>query len=201
MMLESTDFLRAATGGGGAVWEQQTMVIEVPNDKVGLLIGKAGSAIKELEQRSGARVKITPVSKWQGRSEPRPIQLTGTQQQLVWCKGLISKKVKVPVEQLASTQTFDVGAPVGQGWGGGAGGIIVNVPNESVGRVIGKQGSTIKQLQQQSGARIHIAKDCPAGSNMRPITVSGPPASVEQAKSLILQKASGVMPFFCFTPV
>ena len=72
----------------------------------------------------------------------------------------------------------------------------MNVANESVGLVIGKQGATIKQLEQQSGARIQIAKECPAGSNMRPITVSGPPASVEQAKSLILQKVSGVMPFF-----
>ena len=75
----------------------------------------------------------------------------------------------------------------------------MNVANESVGLVIGKQGATIKQLEQQSGARIQIAKECPAGSNMRPITVSGPPASVEQATSLILQKVSGVMPFF-FTP-
>ena len=71
----------------------------------------------------------------------------------------------------------------------------MNVANESVGLVIGKQGATIKQLEQQSGARIQIAKECPAGSNMRPITVSGPPASVEQAKSLILQKVSGVIFF------
>ena len=96
-------------------------MVEVPNDKVGLVIGKAGSTIKELEQRSGARVQITPDSKWQGRSEPRPIQLTGTQQQLDWCKGLISEKVNVPVEQLASTQTFEGGAPSGPGGGGGAG--------------------------------------------------------------------------------
>ncbi len=97
-------------------------MVEVPNDKVGLVIGKAGSTIKELEQRSGARVQLTPDSKWQGRSELRPIQLTGTQQQLDWCKGLISEKVNVPVEQLASTQTFDGGAPSGPGGGGGAGG-------------------------------------------------------------------------------
>ena len=73
----------AAPGAGG---ESSTIVVEVPNDKVGLVIGKAGSTIKELEGRSGARVQITPDSIWQGKAEPRPIQLSGTQQQLDWCK-------------------------------------------------------------------------------------------------------------------
>jgi len=72
------------------------------------------------------------------------------------------------------------------------GGLIVNVANDSVGLVIGKQGATIKMLEQQSGARIQIAKDCPAGTNMRPITLTGPGNSVEHAKSLILGKVSGV---------
>lgn len=37
-----------APAAGGV---SQTIVVEVPNDKVGLVIGKAGSTIKELEQR------------------------------------------------------------------------------------------------------------------------------------------------------
>ncbi len=65
--------------GAEGVWEKQTIVLEVPNDKVGLVIGKTDSTIKEMEQRSGARVQVTPDSNWQGRSELRPIQLTGTQ--------------------------------------------------------------------------------------------------------------------------
>jgi hypothetical protein len=74
--------------------------------------------------------------------------------------------------------------------------VIVNVPNESVGLVIGKQGATIKMLEGQSGARIQIAKECPPGNNMRPITVTGPPNCVEHAKQLILGKVSGVS-IFC----
>lgn len=46
-------------------------------------------------------------------------------------------------------------------------------------------------LEGQSGARIQIAKECPPGNNMRPITVTGPPNCVEHAKQLILGKVSG----------
>ena len=68
----------------------------------------------------------------------------------------------------------------------------MHVPNESVGLVIGKQGATIKMLEGTSGARVQIAKECPPGSNMRPITVTGQPHAVEHAKSLIMGKVSGV---------
>ena len=204
----------AAAGGSSS-----TIVIEVPNDKVGLVIGKAGATIKELEQRSGARVQITPDSLWQGKDMPRPIQRSGNEQQLEWCKGLISEKVSVPVSDLTSTQTFQgptggggggsssvaPGAGAGGGGGGGGGGtggayaepgpggsVVVHVPNESVGLVIGKQGATIKMLEGSSGARVQIAKECPPGSNMRPVTVTGQPYAVEHAKSLIMGKVSGV---------
>ena len=101
-------------GGGASAGATSSIVIEVPNDKVGLVIGKAGMTIKELEQRSGARVQITPDSLWQGKAEARPIQLSGTPQQLDWCKALVAEKVNVPVEQLASTQEFAGGPPTPQ---------------------------------------------------------------------------------------
>lgn len=31
---------------------------QVPNDRVGLLIGKGGNTIKELQNRSGARIQV-----------------------------------------------------------------------------------------------------------------------------------------------
>ena len=39
---------------------------------MGLVIGKGGCTIKELEQRAGARVHITPDSAWQVRRPPGP---------------------------------------------------------------------------------------------------------------------------------
>ena len=50
--------------------------------------------------------------------------------------------------------------------------MVVSIPDEMVGRVIGKGGSTIKELQDQSGAHIDIAKES-SGSGQRAVTISG----------------------------
>eukprot|EP00283_Hemiselmis_rufescens_P010805 CAMPEP_0173435968 /NCGR_PEP_ID=MMETSP1357-20121228/15688_1 /TAXON_ID=77926 /ORGANISM="Hemiselmis rufescens, Strain PCC563" /LENGTH=395 /DNA_ID=CAMNT_0014401009 /DNA_START=52 /DNA_END=1235 /DNA_ORIENTATION=+ len=193
---------------GATGYETTTVVIEVPNDKVGLVIGRGGCTIKELETMTGARVQVTPDSLWQGRVQNRPIQLSGYQTQVEYCKTLIAQKVGVEVSALASQQEFTAATATGganntgtPGQGGGAarafvtsapsGDVIVNVPNESVGLVIGKAGATIKYLEQSSGARIQIAKECPPGSNLRPITLTGPNQQcIQAAQSMILAKVN-----------
>jgi len=205
-------------GQGGYGGEVSSIVVEVPNDKVGLVIGKGGGTIKELEGRSGARVQITPDSQWQSNPKPRPIQLSGTAQQLEYVKQLIAEKVGLPAEQLGSEQEFSGGPPPasnsgswsGGGGGGGSGGgggggssggwnpqisgeagnLTVRIPNDTVGLIIGKGGGTIKMLETQSGARIQIAKECEPGTNNRPITLLGNPHCVESAKNMIFQKVS-----------
>lgn len=36
-----------------------SVVIKVPNDKVGLIIGKGGETIKSMQTRSGARIQVS----------------------------------------------------------------------------------------------------------------------------------------------
>ena len=48
---------------------------------------------------------------------------------------------------------------------------IVLIPDDQVGRIIGKGGSTIKELQEMSGANIAIAKVAAPGSDQREITL------------------------------
>jgi hypothetical protein len=110
----------------------------------------------------------------QGRAEPRPIRLEGTPQQLEWVKQIVSEKINVPVDRLASTQAWPglshtpaaAAASGGAGGGGAAGGaggsgitvspapggqgIVMSVPNESVGLVIGRGGVTIKTMEAQA---------------------------------------------------
>jgi len=65
----------------------------------------------------------------------------------------------------------------------------MSVPNESVGLVIGRGGVTIKTMEAQAGIRIQIAKECPPETpNHRPITLVGPPHTVEHARALIQAK-------------
>ena len=49
----------------------------------------------------------------------------------------------------------------------------IPVPNDAVGLIIGKNGETIRRLQNESGARIQVAKMEIKDSNMRNVFVEG----------------------------
>ena len=72
-------------------------------------------------------------------------------------------------------------APTGISWAlGSAAGLALaviswfslcwpQVPNDQVGRLIGKGGQTIRQLQELSGAHVDVSKACKTGSFMREV--------------------------------
>jgi len=81
------------------------------------------------------------------------------------------------------------------GWGGDRGGnaIRIDVPNSYVGRIIGRGGSRIRELQDDSGARINIVKD-EANSDTTPVELTGSEDCQYQAKQMIeaiLQEQQG----------
>ncbi|KAJ8676693.1 hypothetical protein QAD02_012480 [Eretmocerus hayati] len=53
-----------------------------------------------------------------------------------------------------------------------------------IGKLIGKGGSKIRELQEQSGARININKDCTSGDNTL-VVISGPQDAQQRAKDMI----------------
>ena len=66
--------------------------------------------------------------------------------------------------------------------GGGGGVVRLTVPRHLVGRLIGKRGQTIKDLREQTGAVIEIAKD---DGGVGSVTLSGAPGRVQEARALI----------------
>lgn len=62
---------------------------------------------------------------------------------------------------------------------------IIPVPNDSIGLIIGKNGEMIRQLQQDSGAKIQVAKKEVVGKNVRYVFVEGSEDKYINAKTLI----------------
>lgn len=62
---------------------------------------------------------------------------------------------------------------------------IIPVPNDIVGLIIGKQGETIRKLQQDSGAKIQVAKEPIKGANIRNVFVEGEHERYLEAKEAI----------------
>ena len=62
---------------------------------------------------------------------------------------------------------------------------ILPVPNESIGLIIGKKGETIRRLQQDSGAKIQVAKKEVEETKQRYVFIEGPEDKYQHAKMLI----------------
>ena len=72
----------------------------------------------------------------------------------------------------------------------GEGSTMIEVPNEMVGRIIGKAGAAVKGIQQLSGASVDIPKD--TGANSRYLTLVGNAQQMATAQTLIIEKMEGV---------
>merc|ERR1719473_166517 len=55
----------------------------------------------------------------------------------------------------------------------------VLVPDEMVGKLIGKQGTTIRTMQQLSNTHIEVQKECAPGMNQRELVITGMSDGVE----------------------
>ena len=83
--------------------------------------------------------------------------------------------------------------PMGNHWPGPPMGPVtttqVSVPDEHVGRLIGRGGETINRIRQQSGCRIDIAKsDSSNTTGLRIVTLSGDQSAIMRAQDMLRQK-------------
>jgi ribosomal protein S3 len=74
--------------------------------------------------------------------------------------------------------------------GGGESNKQISIPTRSAGSVIGKGGSTIAIIKQQSGCQISIAPASGEAPDSRVVTITGSPSGIQNATYLINQYAS-----------
>lgn len=161
-------------------------VVFVPSTCVGLVIGRNGETIRNLQDRSNAEIKVTPDEKANLDSDRRSIEITGRGDAINFAHQLISEIVmdarsrRAPHGPLPGS--FYNGQPVLQE--------VLTIPNEKVGLIIGKRGAAIRELQGKSGAKIQVTKDDSAiqSDGSRPVHITGTRAQVDEAKAMIASK-------------
>ncbi|KAM8867123.1 poly(rC)-binding protein 2-like isoform 2-T2 [Synchiropus picturatus] len=75
----------------------------------------------------------------------------------------------------------------------------MNIQNDVIGCIIGRQGAKINEIRQMSGAQIKIANPV-EGSTARQVTITGSPASVSLAEYLINASVESSKPPPSFNP-
>mmetsp|Transcript_41601 Transcript_41601/g.61018 ORF Transcript_41601/g.61018 Transcript_41601/m.61018 type:complete len:751 (+) Transcript_41601:93-2345(+) len=139
---------------------------------VGRVIGKGGEMIRDLQARAGCRIDVdqnVPAD------APRVITYRGTRAKIDFAKNLVTI--------LCSEGGKEADLPLGE-----ATRKHVTVPANVIGKIIGRGGEMIRELQNKSQAKIQVDHTGTGGmdSNQRRVTVTGTPLSVEKAEEMIL---------------
>ncbi|GKV09238.1 hypothetical protein SLEP1_g20769 [Rubroshorea leprosula] len=157
--------------------------IEVPNAKVGVLIGKAGETIRSLQYNSGAKIQIMRDADADRDAPTRPVELVGTLSSIAKAEKLINAVI-AEADAGGSPSLVARGLAITQATGA-VDLIEIQVPNEKVGLIIGRGGDTIKGLQTRSGARIQLINSEGEQSTEKIVRVTGDKKQIEMAKEMI----------------
>ncbi|KAF7658724.1 hypothetical protein LDENG_00008750 [Lucifuga dentata] len=125
------------------VSEQEVSYLFVPTQAVGALIGKKGQHIKQLAHFAGASIKIAPAES--PDATERMVIITGTPeaQFKVQCRifGKLKEENFFSAREEVKLETH------------------IKVPSAAAGRVIGKGGKTVKDLQNHTSAEVIVPRD------------------------------------------
>lgn len=187
---------------------EDSMQIMVPDRTVGLIIGRGGETIRDLQERSGCHVNI--VGEQKSVNGLRPVNLIGTREAAARAKDMIMEivesdsKAKVPEprgppqREPAGRDSYGAGAY--GGGGGGAGGDkssdSIFVPSDAVGMIIGKGGETIKDMQSTTSCKINVSPSSGPHETEREIGLVGSRDAINAAKRAIEDKVEAVVSAF-----
>uniref|UniRef100_A0A914C7L2 K Homology domain-containing protein n=1 Tax=Acrobeloides nanus TaxID=290746 RepID=A0A914C7L2_9BILA len=147
---------------------EKSIKIIVPRETVGRIIGKNGQAIKGIIQASGANVQFNLDEDQYGLE--RTVIIQGSPNQ-------VKHAAKLVRDFCAEPQA-----------------LFMHVPADKAGLIIGKAGQTVKQIMQESGAKVQLSKDDPRNPQERVFEITGDPQQVQHAIQLIKIKIGDFSP-------
>uniref|UniRef100_A0A452R1D4 Far upstream element binding protein 3 n=1 Tax=Ursus americanus TaxID=9643 RepID=A0A452R1D4_URSAM len=151
--------------------------ILIPASKVGLVIGKGGETIKQLQERTGVKMVMIQDGPLPTGAD-KPLRITGDPFKVQQAREMVLEIIREKDQADFRGVRGDFGARVG------GGSIEVSVPRFAVGIVIGRNGEMIKKIQNDAGVRIQFKPD-DGISPERAAQVMGPPDRCQHAAHVI----------------
>jgi far upstream element-binding protein len=167
----------AGMGMGPPVNETLVDAVDIPESQVGLVIGRGGEQIQLIQQQSGCRVQMAGES---GNAGYRQCTLQGPRQCIDRAKALIHDVLERNARSALGIQNGNMTT------------VELSIPGGKCGLIIGKNGETIKGLQEQIGVKMMLIQDShQVTMGNKPLRISGIPDKVEQAKRIIESLLAG----------
>ncbi|XP_065411541.1 far upstream element-binding protein 1 isoform X9 [Chrysemys picta bellii] len=158
-------------GPGNAVQE-----IMIPASKAGLVIGKGGETIKQLQERAGVKMVMIQDGP-QNTGADKPLRITGDPYKVQQAKEMVLELIRDQGGFREARNEY--GSRIG-----GNEGIDVPIPRFAVGIVIGRNGEMIKKIQNDAGVRIQFKPDDGTTPD-RIAQITGPPDRCQHAAEII----------------
>ena len=150
-----------------------TFDVSVPEDRVGLVIGARGATIKALQARYNVKINVTTPEENTANPQVRLVYVLAPNQTIFnACNEEIQRIIAPPV------------LGMGNMMGGATQNEIYSVPQDKIGLVIGKGGSTIKGIQANTGCKVQVQPLIP-DNFMRGISLEGTDQQRQAAKEEI----------------
>ncbi|CAF4054425.1 unnamed protein product, partial [Rotaria sp. Silwood2] len=153
----------------------ETVHLYVPNTVIGAIIGTKGLFIKSIISNSNASVKISPLSPHEDQNKiiDRQVTISGTPEAQWKSQYYIYDKIRqegyiifIPYKELSESYAGDDEVRLRA---------EIYVPTSLIGRLVGKGGQNVRQLQQSTGAIIKLPEDSQQTSASEvPVKIIGP---------------------------
>lgn len=159
--------------------------ILVPSVAAGAIIGKGGETIAQLQKETGTRVKMSKATDFYPGTRERVCLITGSIDGILAIHEFVAEKIKEKPDPNAKLAIdFDHKQPAEREKQ-----VKILVPNSTVGMIMGKGGSYIKQIKEKSGAYVQISQKSKDHALVeRCITIIGETENNRVACELILMK-------------
>uniref|UniRef100_A0A8C5CQJ4 Far upstream element-binding protein 3-like n=1 Tax=Gadus morhua TaxID=8049 RepID=A0A8C5CQJ4_GADMO len=158
--------------GGGSVQEML-----IPASKVGLVIGRGGDTIKQLQERAGVKMMMIQDGPMPTGAD-KPLRISGDPYKVQAARELVLEVIRDKDQGDFRSGRNDFTARLGGAT------LDVAVPRFAVGIVIGRNGEMIKKIQNDAGVRIQFKAD-DGISPERVAMVMGQPDRCQHAVHLI----------------
>ncbi|XP_010876103.1 far upstream element-binding protein 3 isoform X3 [Esox lucius] len=126
--------------------------ILIPASKVGLVIGKGGDTIKQLQERTGVKMIMIQDGPMPTGAD-KPLRITGDPYKVQQARELVVEIIRDKDQGDFRAARGDFGSRLG------GSSLDVAVPRFAVGIVIGRNGEMIKKIQNDAGVRIQFKPD------------------------------------------
>ncbi|XP_072344772.1 far upstream element-binding protein 3 isoform X2 [Scyliorhinus torazame] len=149
--------------------------IQIPANKVGLVIGKGGETIKQLQERTGVKMIMIQDGPLVTGAD-KPLRITGDPYRVQQAKEMVLEIIRD--KDQGDFRRTEYSSRMG------GNSVDVAVPRFAVGIVIGRNGEMIKKIQNDAGVRIQFKPDDGIMPE-RVAQVMGPPDRCQHASHMI----------------